>query len=137
MHLSEAVSPGFAFLAPWLVGAPIVGLLINLIFGKRFSEGLIGLVASLASGATFVISLLLANTVSINHGEVIRWKLAEWIHIGTLSLDWTFRVDSLSTTMMLVVSGVGTLIHIYAIGYMREDVRFKNQENRFRIFFLY
>jgi NADH-quinone oxidoreductase subunit L len=98
---------------------------------------MVGLVASLASGATFVISVLLAYTVSINHGEVIRWRLAEWIHIGTLNLDWTFRVDSLSTTMMLVVSGVGTLIHIYAIGYMHEDVRYKHQEGRFSRFFVY
>src|SRR5215203_5071037 len=137
MHLVESSNTGFAFLAPWLVGAPILGLLINLIFGKRFSEALIGTVASLASGATFVISVLLAYTASINHGEVIRWKLAEWIHIGALQLDWTFRVDSLSTTMMLVVSGVGTLIHIYAIGYMHEDVRHKHDEERFRRFFLY
>ena len=65
-----------------------------------------------------------------------RWlaRLAEWIHIGTLNLDWTFRVDSLSTTMMLVVSGVGTLIHIYAIGYMHDDVRFKNDTGRFARF---
>jgi NADH-quinone oxidoreductase subunit L len=137
MHLAETLNTGFAFLAPWLVGAPVVGLLINLIFGKRFSEGLIGTVASVASGATFVISVLLASTVSANHGEVIRWQLAEWIHIGTLQLDWTFRIDSLSTTMMLVVSGVGTLIHIYAIGYMHEDVRFKHEEGRFRRFFVY
>src|SRR5215211_6560702 len=137
MHLVESSNTGFAFLAPWLVGAPILGLLINLIFGKRFSEALVGTVASLASGATFVISVLLAYTVSINHGEVIRWRLAEWIHIGTLNLDWTFRVDSLSTTMMLVVSGVGTLIHIYAIGYMHEDVRFKNDVGRFSRFFVY
>ena len=112
MQFSETAHTGFAFLAPWLIGAPILGLLINLIFGKRFSEGLIGTVASLASGATFVISVLLASTVSAAHGEVIHWKLAEWIHIGSLELDWTFRLDSLSTTMMLVVSGVGTLIHI-------------------------
>src|SRR5215204_1942308 len=137
MHLAETVNTGFAFLAPWLVGAPILGLLINLILGRRFSEGWIGFVASLASGTTFVISVLLAYTASINHGEVIRWKLAEWIHIGALSLDWTFRVDSLSTTMMLVVSGVGTLIHIYAIGYMHEDVRFKNDVGRFRRFFIF
>ena len=137
MQFSEAVSTGFAFLAPWLVGAPILGLLINLIFGKRFSEALIGTVASLASGTTFVISALLAYTASIHHGEAVRWQLAEWIHIGSLQLDWTFRIDSLSTTMMLVVSGVGTLIHIYAIGYMHEEVRFKHQEGRFRIFFLY
>jgi len=62
---------------------------------------------------------------------------AQWIHIGALKLDWTFRVDSLSTTMMLVVSGVGTLIHIYAIGYMHEDVRFKHDEGRFRRFFVF
>ncbi|MGE5643652.1 MAG: NADH-quinone oxidoreductase subunit L [Byssovorax cruenta] len=137
MHFEAAVSPGFAFLAPWLVFAPVIGLLINMIFGRRMSEAMVGLVASLASGATFVISVLLAYTVSINHGEVIRWRLAEWIHIGTLNLDWTFRVDSLSTTMMLVVSGVGTLIHIYAIGYMHEDVRYKHQEGRFSRFFVY
>src|SRR5215213_5528402 len=137
MHFSEAINTGLAFLAPWLVSAPVLGLLINLIFGKRLSEGWIGFIASLASGMTFVISVLLAYTVSINHGEVIRWKLAEWIHIGALQLDWTFRVDSLSTTMMLVVSGVGTLIHIYAIGYMHEDVRFKNDVGRFRRFFIY
>jgi len=137
MHLSESVSTGFFFLAPWLVFAPVIGLLINLIFGKQFSEKMVGTVASLASGTAFVVSVLLAYSVSLNHGEVVRWKLAEWIHVGTLHLDWTFRVDSLSTTMMLVVSGVGTLIHIYAIGYMHEDVRFKHEEGRFNRFFLY
>src|ERR1044071_3482511 len=137
MHFAESVNTGFAFLAPWLVGAPVIGLLINLIFGRRLSETLVGTIASLASGATLIISILLASTVAANGGEAIRWKLAEWIHIGTLSLDWTFRIDSLSTTMMLVVSGVGTLIHIYAIGYMHEDVRFKHMEGRFSRFFVY
>ena len=137
MFLSEATPSGFFFLAPWLVFFPVIGLLINIIFGDRFSEKVIGTVASLASGAAFVVSVLLAYSVSINHGEVVRWKLAEWIHIGTLSLDWTFRIDTLSTVMMLVVSGVGTLIHIYAIGYMHEDVRFKNDVGRFRRFFVF
>jgi proton-translocating NADH-quinone oxidoreductase, chain L len=137
MHLSEAVNTGFFFLAPWLVFAPTLGLLINLIFGKRFNETMIGTVASLASGAAFIVSVLLAWSVAANNGEVVRWQLAEWIHIGTLQLDWTFRVDSLSTTMMLVVSGVGTLIHIYAIGYMHEDVRYKNDVGRYRRFFIY
>jgi len=142
MHLAETVSSGFFFLAPWLVFAPVLGLLTNIIFGNWFmkqpwGEKAVGIVASLASGAAFVISVLLAYSVSANHGEVVRWQLAEWIHIGTLQLDWTFRVDSLSTTMMLVVSGVGTLIHIYAIGYMHEDVRFKNDVGRYRSFFIY
>jgi len=137
MHLSESVNTGFLFLAPWLVFAPVVGLLINLIFGHKLSEKMIGVVAGLASGAAFVVSVLLAISVSSAHGEMMRWRLAEWIHIGTLNLDWTFRIDSLSTTMMLVVSGVGTLIHIYAIGYMHEDVRFKNDVGRFRRFFVF
>jgi len=137
MHFSETVSSGFFFLAPWLVFAPVIGLLVNLSFGKRFSENVIGAVASLASGTAFVVSVLLAYSVSQNHGAAVSVPLAEWIHIGALKLDWTFRVDSLSTTMMLVVSGVGTLIHIYAIGYMREDVRFKHQEERFARFFVF
>jgi NADH-quinone oxidoreductase subunit L len=137
MFQAESTLSGFFLLAPWLVFAPVLGLLINLVFGKRFSETMIGSVASLASGAAFVISVLLAYSVSVNHGELVRWYLADWIHIGNLQLDWTFRVDSLSTTMMLVVSGVGTLIHIYAIGYMHEDVRFKHDEGRYRRFFIY
>ena len=137
MFQAESTLSGFFFLAPWLVFAPLLGLLINLIIGKRLSEGWVGAIASLASGSAFVISLLLAWSVSANHGEFVRWRLAEWIHIGTLQLDWTFRVDSLSTTMMLVVSGVGTLIHIYAIGYMHEDVRFKHDEGRYPRFFIY
>jgi NADH-quinone oxidoreductase subunit L len=137
MFFAEPTQSGFFFLAPWLVFAPVIGLLINLIFGKRFSETMIGSVASLASGAAFVVSVLLAYSVSVNHGELVRWYLADWIHIGELQLDWTFRVDSLSTTMMLVVSGVGTLIHIYAIGYMHEDVRFKHDPGRFARFFVF
>ncbi len=137
MHLSETISSGFFFLAPWLVFFPMLGLLVNAIFGRRFSEKAVGTVASLASGAAFVVSVLLAYSVSIDHGEMVRWRLAQWIHLGALNLDWTFRVDSLSTTMMLVVSGVGTLIHIYAIGYMHEDVHFKNDVGRFHRFFIF
>jgi len=137
MHLSETVNTGFYFLAPGLVLVPILGLLINAIFGRNFSEKVVGTVASLASGTAFVISVLLAYSVAVNHGHAISVPFAEWIHIGNLKLDWTFRVDSLSATMMLVVSGVGTLIHIYAIGYMHEDVRFKHEEGRFTRFFIY
>ncbi len=70
MHLSETIIS----LAPWLVFAPLTGLLINLIFGRRFSEKTVGTVASLASGAAFLVSVLLTYSVSINHGEVMRWQ---------------------------------------------------------------
>ena len=137
MNFSEAASTGFFFLAPWLVFFPVIGLLVNMIFGGKMSEKAVGTVASLASGMAFVVSVLLAYSLNAVHGEVQHVLLAEWIHIGDLQLDWTFRVDTLSTVMMLVVSGVGTLIHIYAIGYMHEDVRFKDDVKRFRRFFVF
>ena len=142
MSQTEAIVTGFAYLAPGLVLIPVIGLLLNLILGgwfmkRSWGEMAVGTIASLASGLTFIISLLLTYSVYINDGETIRWRLAEWIHVGALNLDWTFRMDSLSTTMMLVVSGVGTLIHIYAIGYMHEDVRYKQQVERFPRFFVY
>jgi len=138
MNFSEAVASGLFFqLAPWIVFFPVIGLLINMIFGGKMKEWQIGTVASLASGASFVVSVLLAYSLNAVHGEVHTIPFAEWIHIGQLQLDWTFRVDTLSTVMMLVVSGVGTLIHIYAIGYMHEDVRFKDDLGRFRRFFVF
>ena len=125
-------------LVPLIVFLPVLGLLINIIFGGRMGEKAIGAVASAASGLAFVVSVLLAYCpVATSGGEAHVVPFAEWIHIGTLDIPWNFRVDTLSVTMMLVVSGVGTLIHIYAIGYMHEDVRFKNDEGRYRRFFVF
>ncbi|HEX6269557.1 MAG TPA: NADH-quinone oxidoreductase subunit L [Anaerolineales bacterium] len=137
MFLAQETQSGFFFLAPWIVFAPVVGLLINGFFGRRLGEKAVGTIASLASGAAFVVSILLAWSVAAGEGHAVSVPFAEWIHIGDLQLDWTFRVDSLSTTMMMVVSGVGTLIHIYAIGYMHEDVRFKDDPGRFPRFFVF
>ncbi len=126
----------FFGLAPWIVLFPLLGLLINLIFGGRFSEKVIGTVASLATGLAFGVSLLLAVSLAADpQGMTV--PFAQWIHVANLQLDWAFRVDSLSVTMMLVVSGVGTLIHVYAIGYMHEDVRFKNDPGRYQRFFVF
>ncbi len=136
MHLSQAGNPGLFFLAPWVVFFPVIGLLINIAFGHRMTEKAIGIVASAASGLTFVVAVLLAASLGI-HPEAVRWTVGEWIHEGNLQLDWTFRADTLSVTMMLVVSLVGTLIHVYAIGYMHEDVRFKSDPKRFGRFFVF
>ena len=137
MLLSEATTAGFFSLAPWIVFFPVIGLLLNIIIGGRLSEKGIGWLASAAAFASFVVSALLAYSVWAGHGHGESVFLAEWMHIGGLQLDWTFRVDTLSTTMMLAVSGVSTLIHIYAIGYMHEDVRFKNDPGRYRRFFVF
>jgi NADH-quinone oxidoreductase subunit L len=63
--------------------------------------------------------------------------LVDWINIGELHVPWAFQLDTLSVTMMLVVSGVGTLIHVYAIGYMHEDVRIHGDPGRFPRFFVF
>jgi formate hydrogenlyase subunit 3/multisubunit Na+/H+ antiporter MnhD subunit len=124
-------------LVPFIVFLPVIGLLINMIFGGRMGEKAIGAVASAASGLAFVVSVLLGVALWQTGGEAHVVPFAEWIKIGTLDVPWNFRVDTLSVTMMLVVSGVGTLIHIYAIGYMHEDVRFKKDEKRYRRFFVF
>ena len=138
MPFSEAVAQGpqFFFLAPWIIIFPVIGLMINMFLGGRFKEKVIGIIASSASGLSFVVAVLLAVSL-LSHPEGVVIRLAEWISIGELQLDWTIRVDTLSTTMMLVVSGVGTLIHIYAIGYMHEDVRFKDDLGRYQRFFVF
>jgi NADH-quinone oxidoreductase subunit L len=144
MLLSEAVSSGpqFFYLAPWLVFFPVIGLLLNVIFGGWIQargaagEKIVGGIACTAVGLSFAVAALQAFSLLGNpQGQVV--PLAEWIKIGDLNLRWAFQVDTLSVTMMLVVSGVGLLIHIYAIGYMHEDVRHHGDPGRFRRFFVF
>jgi NADH-quinone oxidoreductase subunit L len=116
MPLNEVMSAGgFFYLVPLVVFLPVIGLLINIIFGGRLGEKFIGTVACLASGSAFVVAVLLGVSL-ISHPEAVTVQLINWITIGSLQLDWAFRVDTLSVTMMLVVGGVGSLIHIYAVG---------------------
>ncbi len=132
----EHMNPSTLSLAPWVVFLPLAGLLINLLLGARIKHTITGAIASLAAGGAFVISVLLALALSAApEGGV--YTLARWIDVGTLSVGWDFRVDTLSVTMMLAVSGVGTLIHIYAIGYMARDVEHNGDPGRYRRFFVY
>jgi NADH-quinone oxidoreductase subunit L len=144
MLLSESVSSGpqFFYLVPWVVFFPAIGVLINLVFGGRLlnsgpnGEKIVGGIASGAVALAFVVALLqVVSLVGRPEGQVV--MLMEWISIGDLQINWSFQVDSLSTVMMLVVSGVGMLIHIYAIGYMHSDVRHNGDPSRFRRFFLF
>jgi NADH-quinone oxidoreductase subunit L len=123
-------------LVPWLLFLPLLGLLINILVGRRLGEKGVGIVASLATGLAFGLAVVLTVTLK-DAPEPVTVPFAEWIHINGLSVDWAFRVDTLSTVMMLVVSGVGCLIHIYAIGYMQKDVRHNGDPARYRRFFIY
>ncbi len=130
------LNAGFFGLVPLVVGFPALGLIVNLLIGRRLGDKGAGIVASSAAGLAFVIAVLQALSLAGSpDGATI--PLVDWINMGGLSVQWAFRVDTLSVTMMLVVSGVGTLIHIYAIGYMHEDVRLKGDPGRFTRFFIY
>ncbi len=119
----------FASLVPLVIIFPLIGLLINLFLGKNLGEKGVGLVASLAAGMAFAVAVIMTIAMA-NFGYqpvVVNMPiLPGWISIpsGGVEIPWQFRVDTLSLTMMLVVTGVGTLIHIYAIGYMHGDSRF-------------
>jgi NADH-quinone oxidoreductase subunit L len=126
----------FFSLVPLIVAFPVLGLLINLVIGRRLGEKGAGILASSAAGLAFVIAVLQAISLA-GHPGGASVPLLDWISTGDLNVQWAFRVDSLSVTMMLVVSGVGTLIHIYAIGYMHQDVRENGDLGRFTRFFIY
>ncbi|HEX6305548.1 MAG TPA: NADH-quinone oxidoreductase subunit L, partial [Anaerolineales bacterium] len=137
MLLQEAASSaGYFNLVPWVVFFPALGIILNMLIGKRLGDRGSGWLASTASGLAFLIAALQAASLSA-HPEGVIVPLADWITIGDLQLRWAFQVDTLSVTMMLVVAGVGTLIHVYAIGYMYEDVRINGDPGRYRRFFVF
>lgn len=127
----------FFNLIPLIIVFPLLGLLINLVAGKRMSENWVGIIASSAAGLSFLIAVLQALSLQANGFAAVTVPLADWINIGDLHIPWAFQVDTLSVAMMLVVTGVGTLIHIYAIGYMHGDVRHNGDPARFPRFFIY
>ncbi len=135
MHLQAIADPTFN-LVPWVVLIPVIGMLVNILVGKQLGEKFAGWLASLAAGGSFVVAVMLALALG-RQPEGATVPFLQWIHTGSFQADWAFRVDSLSVTMMLVVAGVGTLIHVYAIGYMHSDVRHNGDPDRFRRFFVY
>ena len=124
-------------LIPLIVFFPVLGLLINLAAGKFLGEKWVGVVASGAAGLAFVIAVLELLGLQANGYAPQTVQLLDWLVIDTLRVPWAFQIDTLSVTMMLVVTGVGTLIHVYAIGYMHEDVRLNGDPARFPRFFVY
>ncbi len=124
-------------LIPLLVIFPVLGLVINILIGRRLGDRGAGILASCAAGASFVIAVLQAIALAQNGFEQVIVPVADWIVIGTLRIPWAFQVDTLSVAMMLVVTGVGTLIHVYAIEYMHADVHHHGDTGRYTRFFVY
>jgi NADH-quinone oxidoreductase subunit L len=108
---------------------PFIGFLINVFFGKRLGESWSAIIGSAASILGFVVALLLWNYLGTNDYQAAVVSLPfvpEWINIASanFTVGWQMRVDTLSVTMMMLITGVGSIIHIYSAGYMHGDARF-------------
>jgi NADH-quinone oxidoreductase subunit L len=124
----------------WLIPAlPFLGFLINGIFGRKFPKPLINLIAVLS----VLLSFGWVMKVFMTGGDLAATPVHEhyftWMQSGQFQVGWDFSVDKLTMIMLLVVTGVGSLIHIYATGYMADEegyYRFFAYLNLFMFFML-
>jgi NADH-quinone oxidoreductase subunit L len=123
----------------WLVPIlPLAGAAINGYFGRRSSKRAISIIALGFCGAAFALALFLAAGFS-SASAPYYFNLAHWLRSGSFQVDFSFYLDQLSLVMLLVVTGVGFLIHIYSVGYMWDDdgyYRFMSYMNLFMFFML-
>jgi NADH-quinone oxidoreductase subunit L len=123
----------------WIIPVlPLIGAAINGLFGRRFKNGMVSAIALLFTAASFAWAL---------HAAAIWWPhttphteiVGDWIWAGNFHAPFAFYLDRLSTVMMLVVTGVGFLIHVYSVGYMAHEggfYRFFSYLNLFMFFML-
>ncbi|WP_420632098.1 NADH-quinone oxidoreductase subunit L [Candidatus Leptofilum sp.] len=135
---------GIFGLAPLILIFPLIGVLFNGLVGRRFvaynrqtGEKWSGWFASLMALAAFAIAVTLFFGLRAHefHAEIV--LLFDWINVGDFYVPWAIQIDTLSVTMMLVVTGVGSLIHIYAIGYMHGDPHFSRFFTYLNLFFFF
>ena len=124
----------------WLIPMlPLLGALINGALGRRFSKTTITAVALVSTAASFGIALWVASQFSGLAQVPYVESHGPWIQISGFSVNFAFLLDQLSLVMLLVVTGVGFLIHIYSAGYMADDdgyYRFFAYLNLFMFFML-
>jgi NADH-quinone oxidoreductase subunit L len=123
-----------ALLVPLL---PLIGFLINGLFGKFLPKSVTGWIAALAILGSFICSVTLFN--GVDAASSININLFDWIAFSNINISLGFLIDPLTVTMLLVVTGIGFLIHLYSIGYMHDDegfTRFFTYLNLFIFFML-
>jgi NADH-quinone oxidoreductase subunit L len=100
---------------------PFVGFLVNAFFGRSLPKSVSGTLACAAIGGSFVISVLAVLNL-VNSGQLtIEQNVFMWVPSGDLQLPFALRLDSLSSVMILVITGIGSLIHVYSVGYMHDE----------------
>jgi NADH-quinone oxidoreductase subunit L len=110
----------------WLIPIfPLVGFLINALWGKKLSKSASGIAGSAAVLASFVIALGIFLGSHSESFQPVTVKLFDWISAGTLNIPFEFLIDQFALMMLLIVTGIGFLIHVYSIGYMHDDEGFQ------------
>jgi NADH-quinone oxidoreductase subunit L len=108
----------------WLVPAfPLLGFLITGLGYKRLKHNQAGIIASIMVALSFLMTVVLYFTLKNSGQDSATVTLFNWISVGKMNIPFAFLIDHLSLTMMLIITGVGCLIHIYSIGYMHDDDR--------------
>ena len=102
---------------------PFVGFLVNAFLGRRLPKSVSGAVACGAMVASFAASVAAVWSMLGQAGEVraIEQVVYTWIGSGDLQIPFALRVDPLASVMILVVTGIGSLIHVYSTAYMQEE----------------
>jgi NADH-quinone oxidoreductase subunit L len=103
---------------------PLVGFLINGIGFPNIPKGAVGIIGTLAVVASFVLSVMTFNAFVASGSQPFIVPLFDWITVGDLNIPFSFQIDQLSLLMLMIITGVGSLIHIYSIGYMHHDSGF-------------
>lgn len=103
---------------------PLIGFLINGLGYKKIPKSLVGIIGSTAMLLSFIISLGIFFELKNSEVQSHTFNFFNWISAGNFNLSFSFLVDPLSTLMLLIVTGVGFLIHVYSIGYMHDDEGF-------------
>ncbi len=116
-------------LVPLIILIPAIGAFINLFWGYRMGEKGVAIVGTTAAALSFVVAVLLFSYLSGSGYQAVIVNppfLDGWLRIPSAGVEipWQMRVDTLSVTMMLFVTGIGSLIHVYSIGYMHGDPKF-------------
>ena len=106
------------FLIPLL---PLLGFAINGLAYPKLPKQIAGIIGTIPPLVAFALSLQLFLNFD---GQAQILTIADWINVGSLKIPFAFQIDQLSILMLLVITGVGTLIHIYSIGYMAHDAGF-------------
>jgi NADH-quinone oxidoreductase subunit L len=100
---------------------PLAGFLVNAFFGRRLPKSISGGVACLAMVASFAISAGLVWGLPTEGAGAVETSVFEWIGSGNLRIPFALRLDHLAALMILVITGIGSLIHIYSTAYMHDE----------------